>query len=303
MKIRLKPLLGGIATSIVPSLADKLGRRNQPCVTAEYYYTVWMRHVCTAAHFHSWNAPNTVLEIGPGNALGTGMAALLSGVQRYIAYDATPLLSASFEAQLWQDLIALFRQQKPFAESDRIVPSTSFPRQLFPREHLAQTLSDEGLARIRHSVTHRNDLICYLNDLNSLPAGKVDYVFSHSVLEHVAALEPMYRAMWRALRPGGVMTHSIDFSSHGTSHEWNGHWTVPDVMWQWMQGRRSYFLNREPASTHRALLEHVGFEVTGFHLTPLASSLGRNDLASRFRHLSESDLNTVSAFVVARKPL
>jgi SAM-dependent methyltransferase len=303
MTFRLKPLLGGLATSIVPSLADKLGRRNQPRVTAEYYYTVWMRHVCTAAHFQSWNAPHTVLEIGPGVALGTGMAALLSGVQRYIAYDATPLLSTGFDEQIWQDLIALFRQQKPFAESDRIVPSTSFPSELFPREQLARALSDERLARVRHSIAQRTDLIGYWNDLNSLPACKIDYVFSHSVLEHVADLEATYRAMWRILRPGGVMTHSIDFSSHGTSREWNGHWTVPDVVWEWMQGNRRYFLNREPASTHRALLEQVGFEVMGFHLTPLASSLARNDLTTRFRHLSESDLTSVSAFVVARKPL
>lgn len=302
MKLRLKPLLGGIATQIVPSLAEVMGRRNQPRVTAGYYYTVWLRHVCTAAYFQSWNAPQTVLEIGPGKALGTGMAALLSGVQKYIVYDATPLLRRDFDAQLWQDLIALFRQQKAFAETDRIVPSTLFPHELFPDEQLAQSLSDEWLARIRHSVEQRNDLIRSLNDLNSLPEASVDYVFSHSVLEHVAALEPMYRALWRGLRPGGVMTHSIDFSSHGTSHEWNGHWTIPDVVWQLMQGQRSYFLNREPASTHRKLLEQLGFEITGFHVTPLASALHRTDLAARFRHLSESDLTTVSAFVVARKP-
>ena len=303
MKIRLKPLLGGLATRIMPSLAEAMGRRNQPRVTAEYYYTVWMRHVCTAAHFESWNAPQTVLEIGPGNALGTGMAALLSGVQKYMAYDAMPLLKQNFDEQLWQELIALFRQKKAFAETDRIVPSTLFPSELFPDEQLAQALSDEGIERIKYSIQHRNDLIRYLNDFNSLPDNAVDYLFSHSVLEHVEALAPLYRAMWRWLRPGGVMTHSIDFSSHGTSKEWNGHWTVPDVVWQLMQGKRSYFLNREPASTHRKLLEQHGFEITGFHLSPLASSLTRDDLATRFRHLSQSDLTTVSAFVVARKPL
>ncbi len=302
MNIRLKPLLGGMATQLMPSLAAVLARRNQPQVTADYYYTVWLRHVCTAAHFQSWNAPQTVLEIGPGKALGTGMAALLSGVQKYIAYDATPLLQQDFDAQLWQDLITLFRQQKDFAETDRIVPSTSFPSELFPGEQMAQALSEAGLERSQQSLQQRNDLICYLNDFHSLPDNAVDYVFSHSVLEHVEALAPMYNAMWRWLRPGGVMTHSIDFSSHGTSPHWNGQWTIPDFVWQLMQGQRSYFLNREPASTHRALLEQVGFEIAGFHLTPMASTLKRDDLAARFRHLSETDLHTVSAFVVARKP-
>lgn len=302
MNFRLKPLLGGLATRMMPSLAAAMGRRNQPRVTAEYYYTVWLRHVCTAAHFQRWNAPQTVLEIGPGKALGTGMAALLSGVQKYIAYDATPLLQQKFEEQMWHDLTTLFREKKAFAEVDRILPSTLFPSELFPSEQLARTLSDERLARIRRSVQQRNDLIWYLNDLHSLPDDSVDYLFSHSVLEHVAALEPMYRAMWRGLRPGGVMTHSIDFSSHGTSRAWNGHWTIPAFIWQLMEGERSYFLNREPASTHRTWLEQMGFEVAAFHLTPLASAVQHNNLAARFGHLSESDLTTVSAFVVARKP-
>ena len=302
MKIRLKPLLGGLATQIVPSLAEAMGRRNQPRVSAEYYYTVWMRHVCTAAYFQCWNAPQTVLEIGPGNALGTGIAALLSGVEKYLAYDATPLLLANPDEALSHDLALLFREKKAFAESDRIVPSTLFPSELFPSEQLAQSLSDERLARINRALQQRDDLIGYLNNFDSLPDGTVDYLFSHSVLEHVEALEPMYNAMWRSLRPGGVMTHSIDFSSHGTSHEWNGHWTIPDFVWQLMQGKRSYFLNREPASVHRKLIEQVGFEMTGFRLTPLASTLRRKDLASQCQQMSQADLTTVSAFVVARKP-
>ena len=303
MKIRLKPLLGGLATRIVPSVAGIMAQRNQPRVTADYYYTVWLRHVSTAAHFKRWNAPQTVLEMGPGNALGTGMAALLSGVQKYIAYDATTLLKQNFDAQLFQDLATLFRHQKDFAKTDRIMPSTSFPSEVFPGEQLAQSLSAQSGERIRQSIQQGNDLICYLNTPTSLPDNSVDYLFSHSVLEHVEALEPLYRAMWRWLRPGGVMTHSIDFSSHGTSKEWNGHWTVPDFVWQLMRGKRSYFLNREPASTHRTLLEQHGFEIAAFHLSPLASALTRDDLATRFRQLSESDLTTVSAFVVARKPL
>ena len=303
MKIRLKPLLGGLATWVVPAVAEAMARRNQPRVTADYYYTVWMRHVGTAAHFQGWNAPQTILEIGPGTALGTGIAALLSGAQKYFAYDANPLLQQGFDEQMFEELTALFRDRKDFAERDRLIPSTSFPRQLFPDEQLAQTLSEKWVARIKQSVQQRNDLICYLNDLNALPDNSVDHLFSHSVLEHVESLATIYGAMWRWLRPGGVMTHSIDFSSHGTSKFWNGHWTVPDSLWRMMQGNRVYFLNREPASTHRQWLEQVGFEVKGFHLTAMASSLTRSDLAKRFRPLSESDLTTCSAFIVARKPL
>lgn len=302
MDIRLKPLFGGLATRIIPSLAEAMGRRNQPRVTAQYHFEVWMRHVCTAAYFQCWNAPKTVLEIGPGSTMGTGIAALLSGLQQYIAIETGPIPKRNIDDQMFAELVQLFRERKTFAESDRIVPSTLFPSELFPSEQLARSLFDDRLARIQHSLQQRNDLVGYLNNFDSLPDGTVDFLFSHSVLEHVEALEPMYHAMWHSLRPGGVMTHSIDFSSHGTSHEWNGHWTIPDFVWQLMQGKRSYFLNREPASVHRKLIEQVGFEITGFHLTPLASTLRRKDLASQYQQMSKADLTTVSAFVVARKP-
>ena len=195
------------------------------------------------------------------------------------------------------------RERKNFAPADRILPTTSFPSQLFTSEQLTASLSDEWVARVKQSVHEHNDLVGYLHTLEDLPDASVDYLFSHSVLEHVEDLAAMYRTMWRWLRPGGTMTHSIDLSSHGTSKLWNGHWTVPDSVWRMMRGKRRYFLNREPASTHRRLLEQVGFECKEFHLTRLPSSLQRTDLAPRFRQLSESDLTTVAAFIVARKPL
>ena len=303
MRIRFKPLLGGLATKVAPSLAATFGQRNQPRVTADYYYTVWLRHVSMAALHDCWNAPASVLEIGPGRTLGAGLAALLSGTQKYLAFDASALLTPVEDAPLLQALATLFRQRLPFAERDRILTSTTFPGELFPGERLAESLSDQRLARIRQSVQQRNDLIAYWNDAAAVPDGSVEFLFSHSVLEHVEPLEAMYRTMWRWLKPGGVMTHSIDFSSHGTSPFWNGHWTIPNWVWRLMQGKRRYFLNRAPASTHRALLEQQGFEIKGFHSLSRVSVLQPDDLAAQFQSLSATDLTTEAAFVVARKPL
>ena len=155
---------------------------------------------------------------------------------------------------------------------------------------------------IKSSLKNRGELIDYFNDPDDLAAPSVDYIFSQSVLEHVEDLDTMYASMWKWLKPGGVMTHSIDFSSHGTSRDWNGHWTCPDWLWRLMQGKRLYFLNRAPLSRHQALLAHHGFELTGSHSIKRASSLVRAELAPRFQHLSESDVTTTSAFLVARKP-
>jgi SAM-dependent methyltransferase len=303
MKLRIKPLLGGIATLLTPSLAGALGRRNYPRVTAKYYYTVWLRHVCTAAYYGAWESPETVLEIGPGKAIGAGVAALLSGASQYIAYDANPLLQGHCDVRLLEELAALFEQKAAFAENDPLLPVTAFPSQLFSTERLAHFLSEDWQARIRHSLQTQSDLLRYVNDPAALEANTADYLFSHSVLEHVENLEEMYALMWKWLKPGGIMTHSIDFTAHGTSPQWNGQWTIPDWMWRLMKGKRLYFLNRAPVSTHQTLLVRFGFELKGIHLMTRASLLTRDDLTDRFQHLSESDLTTTTAFLVARKPL
>lgn len=301
MKIRLKPLLGGLTTSLLPQVAPALARRNYPSVDAQYYYRVWLNHVRLAQHYGPWETPETVLEIGPGKSLGVGVAALLSGVRRYWAYDANALRETCEESQLVPELARLYQQQAVFADAAAVLPSTSLPPQFFSDDRLG--LAPKRLRRVKDSLARRSDLITYFTDAAALPANSVDFLFSHSVLEHVDDLGPLYERMWEWLKPGGTMTHSIDFTAHGTSPHWNGHWTIPDWMWQVLKGRRRYFINRAPISRHRILLEHYGFELLGVHVLRRDSQLTSRELAAPFRQLSEADLTTASAFLIARKPL
>lgn len=302
MKIRIKPLLGGLTTIFVPQVAGTMGRRNYPRVDAEYYYRTWLSHVRLAHHFGCWDAPQKVLEIGPGTSLGVGLAALLSGVNQYLAYDVNPLRQGLDEAALLSELASLYRANAPFAAADASLPTADLPPQLFAAERSASFLSPAWIDQIKHSLENRAAHIFYCNDPDELAANSVDYIFSQSALEHVEELATMYDSMWKWLKPGGVMTHSIDFSAHGTSREWNGHWTCPDWLWRLVQGKRLYFLNRAPLSQHQALLAHHGFALKGVHAIKRTSALTREELAPRFRHLSETDLTTTSAFLVARKP-
>lgn len=288
---------------MVPQVAGTMGRRNYPCVDAEYYYRTWLSHVCLAHHFGCWDTPETVLEIGPGNSLGVGLAALLSGINKYLAYDVNPLLNELGEASLLSEIADLYRVKAPFATADALLPTAELPSQLFAAERRAYFLSPDWIDQIKYSLANRGELIDYYNDPDEIAMHTVDYIFSQSALEHVEELDTMYESMWKWLKPGGLMTHSIDFSAHGTSRDWNGHWTCPDWLWRLMQGKRLYFLNRVPLSQHQALLAHHGFELKGVHSIKRASTLKRAELAPRFQHLSESDLTTTSAFLVARKPL
>ena len=89
----------------------------------------------------------------------------------------------------------------------------------------------------------------------------LDLIFSQAVLEHVDGLEETYRAMFAWLKPGGYASHVIDFTAHGRSPFWNGHWAYSDWEWELVRGKREFLLNREPLSTHLALVRNVGFEL------------------------------------------
>ncbi len=168
-----------------------MGRRNYPRVDAEYFYRVWLSHVCMANHFNAWDAPETVLEIGPGTSLGVGVAALLSGVSKYIAYDLNALLNGEDGEPLIHEIASLYAGKAPCTESDSQLPMADLPQQLFSSERMSYFLSPDWVEHIKCSLENQNDLIYYFNDPDDLAANSVDYIFSQSALEHVADLDAM----------------------------------------------------------------------------------------------------------------
>jgi hypothetical protein len=87
MSIKPRSLVIGAAT-YVPGLRRLTGRTTGGTVSARYCYSVWLRHLCM---LHRHGLPTqfeTVVELGPGDSLGVGLAALLTGAERYIALDA-----------------------------------------------------------------------------------------------------------------------------------------------------------------------------------------------------------------------
>jgi hypothetical protein len=97
------------------------------------------------------------------------------------------------------------------------------------------------------------------------------------------------------------MSHEIDFKSIGMTVEWNGHWSCSDTLWRLAAGRRRHRLNREPHSTHVALMQRVNCRVVSDERTVQPSAVTRAQLAPRFRHLTDEDLTTSSALIQAVK--
>ena len=306
--LKIGQLLYGIATYI-PGVAAVFGRGGGDSSSARYCYSVWLRHLVVAAG-NGFKIPRVVAELGPGDSLGLGLSMLLSGADRYHAFDVVPHAQVKHNLAVLEELIALFKARADipgpaeFPEVVPVLPSYAFPHHVLGDDHLKAALADERLDRIRDSVRKQNEpgsMIDYRTrwfDDSAIQHESIDMLISQAVLEHVDELAGSYRAMRLWIKSDGLLSHTIDFRCHSTARVWSGHWRYSDAVWRLIRGRRSYLLNREPYSTHLRLLAENGFATVGSQTTE-ATPAERAQLAPRFRHLTDQDLSTAVAVIQA----
>ncbi|HWS68394.1 MAG TPA: hypothetical protein VN325_36960 [Steroidobacteraceae bacterium] len=307
MNMKFGVLARGLAT-YVPGMATlhRHVTRTGGTDSARYCYSVWLRHlVLSYQNGLCTRPPSRVAELGPGDSIGIGLAALLSGANHYYGLDALPLANLNRNAGVFEELIDLFRARAAIPGDDEFpgvkpkLRSYDFPRAMlsFPNER--------SIERIRRSIEdpfNPDSMIRYVApwwNPEVIERGVVDMIFSQAVLEHVDDLESAYAAMRVWLASGGWLSHQIDFRSHGTTTEWNGHWTCGDLTWRLLRGRRKFLINREPHSTHLRLLREAGFTVVSDE-TVNAPGVDRRKLAPRFTSISDQDLTTSGAYIQAR---
>lgn len=110
MILRIRPLLTGLAT-FLPGMTRLISRTTGGTSSARYCYSVWLRHLTTMYQNAVPIHPAVVVELGPGDSLGVGLAALLSGAQQYFAVDVLPYAHTDRNVAVFDELVALFRQR------------------------------------------------------------------------------------------------------------------------------------------------------------------------------------------------
>jgi len=286
-------------------------------LSAPYCYGVWMRHLVLAFQSGLSTTPEVVAELGPGKSVGIGLAALLCGARAYYALDVIGYADAQKSLEVLDGLLALLQARAPIPDPLAIpgvepaLDSYAFPSSILTNERLAAALNPARVEALRKAVVRLNTVdqgdgaLRYLTSWQQAGAveeGTVDLILSQAVLEHVDNLEDAYHAMHRWLKPGGFMSHQIDFRSHAIASEWNGHWGIGDFEWGIMRGRRGYFLNRAPYATHLRYLRQAGLRVVRERRLYESNGLPRSRLARRFSGISDEDLRTAGVFVQAVRP-
>lgn len=282
-----------------------------------YCYSVWLRHLVMAHRHGLPTAPNTVAELGPGDSVGVGLAALLTGSEQYVALDVVSYANVRRNLEIMAGLVDLLKQRAPIPHESELVEvqpsldSYDFPRDILTDQRLESALAPGRLEWVRQAtldigsarVADRPALSygTSWHDAAQIRVGSIDTIFSQAVLEHVEDLPGTYRAMHAWLKPGGYMSHQVDFRSHGWTRSWNGHWALSDLEWNLTRGKRAYFLNGEPCSRHLELLNELRFSIICVDRVVDTTGIDRVAVAARYRRVPDEDLKTSGAFLQARK--
>jgi len=313
-EMRLAPIARGLL-SYLPAINDLVPQRGSVGHTesADYCFSVWVRHL-TLLHAHGMTTmPRTVADFGPGESLGVGIAALLSGAEQCFGLDVLPHSNPERNLRTLEGLLPLFRDRAP--RTDQGWPSVNayldqhlFPSHVLTDAVLEQSLAPERIRNIRRAIIDpaasnpiRVEYKAPWSDPRVVQAESIDLITSQSVLEHVVDLPAAYRALFAWLKPGGWMSHQIDLKTHNLTHRWNGFRACSESVWKLASGRRPYIINREPASVHLRLMEQAGFRVVTHQKMLRQDGIRREELAPLWSDISEEDLSCSGLYVIATK--
>jgi hypothetical protein len=316
--MKLSALLKG-AASYVPGVAKNFIKGTGGTVSARYCYSIWLRHLVMADQYRLTTRPSTVAELGPGDSIGTGLAALLSGSERYYALDVVRYADDRRNMEMFEALVELFNNREDIPGEDEFpnvkpfLQSYKFPSHILTEERLKSSLREDRIDEIRRGISSpgnsyetrdQSSKIYYCvpwYESDAIDPESVDMIYSQAVLEHVIDLQYTYEVLYNWLKKDGVMSHQIDFRCHKTAHQWNGHWAHSDFIWKVLWGKRKYGLNRQPCSYHLAMMDRCKFDVVCQLKVTNPNGIRRQQLASRFGHLSDEDLTTSGAFIISVK--
>jgi hypothetical protein len=303
---RLMPLIKGMGSFVVPAL--RTSHKALYTQSADYNYSIFMRHAVLLRQVAPDAATGTVAELGPGSSFGVGFAALIAGAQKYYGLDLLDHSDSTENLRIFDDLVGMFARRAAIPAQgthSRTFPDLSeygFPAYLAGVETSGNA---ERMSAIRADIVGQTkrffEVAAPWSDAHIVREGSVDWLISHSVLEHVDDLVPTYRDMALWLRPGAYATLLVDFYSHDLTSEWNGHWAVGEDVWRLIRGKRPYLINRAPLATHLDLASQNGLVLRALIRNKRFDGMLPSEFRPPFDAISDEDARTRMAFLVVQK--
>ena len=281
---------------------------------SRYCYAVWLRHL-VLAHKLGFNHINSVVaELGPGESIGIGLAALLTGSRKYYALDVYKYWNTKRNLMIFDKLVDLLKNRTEIPNNDEfpmvqpVLDDYTFPLQILNEDVMKEMLSEERITELRSAIENMDnsasDQIKFFvpwEENTEIESGSLDYIFSQAVLQYVDNIDSAYEKMNTMLRQGGMMSHCIDFSSHGMTKSWNGQWLYSDAEWKFLNGNKKVILNRAPKSSHLKTNSNNGFDILLTKDLKKEIDFSRTKFHKKYSSISETDAKTAVSFIVSQK--
>ena len=149
----LFPILKGLSTYVVSPNGKARGFLHRAPHgggrSAKYCYGVWLKHAALLGEQGCIPNAGHIAEFGPGESLGVGLAALLSGAQTYSAFDAVAVASLNHSSDLLDDLAQLLsnragRPTRGWPNFDHLLDENFFPSGILADSALEASLRPSG---------------------------------------------------------------------------------------------------------------------------------------------------------------
>lgn len=153
MGIYIRPFALG-ALTFVPGLKRLLASRaGGSTSSAAYCYSVWLKHMVMLWQSGMRTRPRSMAELGPGDSLGVGLAAMLCGVDEYYALDVIEYANVERNLNLLNELVELFGRRAPRPDKGWPDYDLYLDTRLFPSHILTDAVLEAALApdRVAHS--------------------------------------------------------------------------------------------------------------------------------------------------------
>jgi Methyltransferase domain len=219
-----------------------------------------------------------ILELGPGDSLASALLGYANGA------SLTYLVDVGEFAR--RDII--FYQNLARYIANRGLESPDF----------SNTTSFDDIVKISRA----RYLTAGLSSLRSISSSSVDFIWSHSVLEHVRKNElPSFIAeLKRILKPSSFSSHNVDYQDHLDLSLNNLRFS--EKLWESdLFAKSGFYTNRVPAVCLHKMFKDVGFDILEEKFGKWPSlPIKRNAIHSEFQKFTDDQLINRTSHLLLR---
>ena len=261
------------------SIWRKLGIfRNGGMDNKEYSKKIFFGHLEDLRKINDIKKP-VIMEIGPGDGIATAIYSKIYNSPKVYLIDVKDF--AEKNIFIYKDIIKSFNpslfEEKKFNE--------------------LKTL-DDFLTELN---THY--LVEGLKSLEKIDSNSVDYLFSHSVMEHIrfSELDKYINEMYRVLKPNGLISHNINYKDH-LDESLNSLRFSLKIWESDLFANSGFYTNRVPAIEMHRKFKIIGFKMVWEKFSKWPSlPVKRKYIHNEFQEYSDTDLmNSTSSFIASK---